>query len=68
MLGETGRKVMGPIRGSGDFLAYGSSSISAIQPLWEVVKRGNVVFLAVLVILDIRGRFLSLKAIIFTTW
>jgi hypothetical protein len=29
MLGETGRQVMGPIRGSGDFLAYGSPSISA---------------------------------------
>jgi hypothetical protein len=25
-----------------------------IQPLWEVVKRGNVVFLPVPVILDIR--------------
>ncbi len=30
MLGETGRQVMGPIRGSGDFLAYGSPSISAL--------------------------------------
>ncbi len=39
-----------------------------IQLLWEVVKRGTVVFLPVLVILDIWGRFLSLKAIIFTTW
>jgi hypothetical protein len=29
MLGETGKQVMGPIRGSGDFLAYGSPSISA---------------------------------------
>ncbi len=29
MLGETGRQVMGPIRGSGDFLAYVSPSISA---------------------------------------
>jgi hypothetical protein len=29
MLGETDRWVMGPIRGSGDFLAYGSPSISA---------------------------------------
>ncbi len=37
-----------------------------IQLLWEVVKRGTVVFLPVSVILDIRGRFLSLKAIIFT--
>ena len=31
MLGETGRQVMGPIRGSGDFLAYGSPSISAFR-------------------------------------
>jgi hypothetical protein len=30
MLGATGRQVMGPIRGSGDFLAYGSPSISAL--------------------------------------
>ncbi len=30
MLGETGRWVIGPIRGSGDFLAYGSPSISAM--------------------------------------
>jgi hypothetical protein len=29
MFGETGRRVMDPIRGSGDFLAYGSPSISA---------------------------------------
>ena len=31
MLGETGRWVMGPIHGSGDFLAYGSPSISAAK-------------------------------------
>ena len=29
MLGETGRRDVVPIRGSGDFLAYGSPSISA---------------------------------------
>ncbi len=39
-----------------------------IRPLWEVVKHVTVVFLPVSVILDIRGRFLSLKAMIFTTW
>ncbi len=39
-----------------------------IRPLWEVVKRVTVVFLPVSVILDIRGRFLSLKAMIFTNW
>ncbi len=39
-----------------------------VQPLWEVVKHGTVVFLPVSVILDIQGRFLSLMAIIFTTW
>ncbi len=32
MLGETGRRVMSPIRDSGDFLAYGSPSISALSP------------------------------------
>ena len=30
MLGETGIWVVGPINGSGDFLAYGSPSISAV--------------------------------------
>ena len=35
MLGETGRQVMGPIHGSGDFLAYGSPSISAGFSLLE---------------------------------
>ncbi len=39
-----------------------------IRPLWEVVTRVTVVFLPVSVILDIQGRFLSLKALIFTTW
>ena len=35
MLRETGRQVMGPICGSGEFLAYGSPSISAaIAPIY----------------------------------
>ena len=37
MLGETGRQVMGPIRGSGDFLAYGSPSISAVSHILSVL-------------------------------
>ena len=37
MLGETGRQVMGPMRGSGDFLAYGSPSISADRAFHNVV-------------------------------
>ena len=39
MLGETGRHNVVPIRGSDDFLAYGSPSISAVKPL-EIDKGG----------------------------
>ena len=39
MLGATGRQVMGPIRGSGDFLAYGSPSISAVGCFVSVVSQ-----------------------------
>ena len=38
MLGATGRQVMGPIRGSGDFLAYGSPSISAAEDISRALK------------------------------
>ncbi len=44
MLGETGRWVMGPIRGSGDFLVYGSPSISSpnarFQSPWKDCRGG----------------------------
>ena len=39
-----------------------------IQLLWDMAKRGTVVFLPILVIFDIRGIFLSIEAIISTTW
>ena len=41
MLGETGRRVMGPIYGSGDFLAYGSPCISAITRFRNDIKEGR---------------------------
>ena len=43
MLGETGRQVMGPICGSGDFLAYGSPSISALPPRVEMPQIDDLI-------------------------